>query len=126
MGDYTVKVPEMFRLQITWETCRGGQKHEQFFKLTPEEWNNEHEGFIGLILDEGQYSSFFSPPVRVVFDGLAYVTSITKEQVIAEIGKDVYEQKMQRAEALLTLLNTDPELLAAIKEAEELEEEVCA
>lgn len=108
--DYHLQVPELTRVEICWETVKGGQSKETFFVMSPEDWNQEHEGFIGLLLEHidnywGRHYKW-SKPVRVVFDGMLYVNRITKKEVIEELGEDVFETKMQRAEAVLTLVKT--------------------
>lgn len=106
-NDFTIKISEMGRIEITWETCKGGQSQENIYIVTPQEWNEKMEGFIGYFLDP-ENNNFTSKPYRITFDGLAYAKKTTEEIVEGIIGKEVLQRHKERMQAIETLLRIEP------------------
>lgn len=101
---FSVKVSEIERHQVCYETVRGGLQWEKIYIVTPEDWNREHEGFIGFILEYDNYSFYFKGPFNFGFDGLLYINKIEEEKVKEIIGETAYKFHKARMEALSTLL----------------------
>lgn len=106
MSDYSIQVPEMETHKICYETCIDGEQYEQVYVVTDKEWNMEHEGCIGFILQENDQSCHFGSAVRLVFDGLLYIHAIKEEEVIKIIGKEKLELHKKRMAAIEELKNS--------------------
>jgi hypothetical protein len=105
---YRIPVEEMQRHTITWETVQGGQSHAFIYVVTPEEYNQEVESFIGYVLrTDLVYSWFDDNPLRFTYDGLLYPNNISEKEVEEIIGKELLEYHKKRMHAIRVLQNIE-------------------
>jgi hypothetical protein len=104
--------------KICWETVRGGITTELVFVYSSRNWNIDHEGFIGRVINRDAVTPQMGAFLRFGFDGLLYANRIKPEKVIELLGEDLVALKNRRAKALMEIWETDFEVWE-IQQAEE-------